>query len=97
VFAPDDWRLTGEFVSDAAGSRHQYWMSPVREVAVMGTMIRPHERIVMEESWKYTRREARQLWDAAGLRQAAGWVDEREYGECGREGERRGGGSGKDS
>lgn len=81
IFKEEDWEVSGEFVSDKFGSRHQYWMSPIRSVNVLGTLIQPHERIKIEESWKYNRREALNLWEAAGFKQVASWVDEDEYGQ----------------
>ncbi|KAL2153030.1 hypothetical protein VTH82DRAFT_4185 [Thermothelomyces myriococcoides] len=80
VFVEKDWRVIGEYVHDAEGGRHQAFYAPVRETIVMGERIRPHERIQVEQSLKYSAAEAEELWRQAGMIEIAQWRHFKEYG-----------------
>lgn len=47
----------------------------------MGATIRPHERIQVEQSLKYSKREADKLWNYAGLTEIGRWTRGEEYGK----------------
>ncbi|PHH86795.1 hypothetical protein CDD83_9742 [Cordyceps sp. RAO-2017] len=73
VFRLDEWRVVGEYVFDRDGGRHQAFLSPLRETTVLGAVVRPHERIQIEQSLKYSRAGSEKLWKQAGLREVACW------------------------
>lgn len=82
VFDADDWRIIGEYVHDADGSRHQAFYAPVRDVFVFGERVQPHERVKIEESYKYSEKDADTLWRQAGLVGDVKWMNSsREHGE----------------
>ncbi|KAL2159435.1 hypothetical protein VTH06DRAFT_2440 [Thermothelomyces fergusii] len=80
AFVEKDWRVVGEYVYDGEGGRHQAFYAPVRETIVMGERIRPHERIQVEQSLKYSAAEAEELWRRAGLSEIAQWRHLKGYG-----------------
>ncbi|RCI09337.1 hypothetical protein L249_3647 [Ophiocordyceps polyrhachis-furcata BCC 54312] len=80
VFDVAEWRVIGEYVYDDEGGRHQAFIAPVRETEVLGVVIRPHERVQIEQSLKYDERERLRLWKQAGLREEASWLRGDEYG-----------------
>lgn len=73
AFQLEDWRVIGEFVYDEEGGRHQAFFSPVRDTHVLGSVVKPHERIQIEQSLKYSPLGARKLWNSAGMAEAARW------------------------
>lgn len=81
VFRIQDWRVIGEYIYDAEGGRHQAFYSPVRDTFVMGELIRPHERVQVEQSLKYSQAEAEDLWHKAGVTEVDQWKYGNEYGE----------------
>ncbi|KAI0406130.1 DUF323 domain protein [Xylaria palmicola] len=81
VFRPADWRVIGEYVYDDEGGRHRAFYSPVQDTVVMGEMIKAHERVQVEESFKYTREARDRLWNSAGVLEAGRWMtDDQDYG-----------------
>src|SRR5688572_32569077 len=44
IFHIPDWRVIGEYVYDEDGGRHQAFVSPTRDVEVLGHLIRANER-----------------------------------------------------
>ncbi|KAK4174027.1 C-type lectin protein [Triangularia setosa] len=80
AFDERDWRVIGEYVYDAEGGRHQAFYSPVRNTTVFGEVIRPHERIQVEESLKWSPEETRKMWDLAGMTEMGQWMHGTEYG-----------------
>ena len=76
-----DWRVVGEYVFDGEGGRHQAFYSPVRNVTVLGERIKPHERIQVERSLKYSQAGAERLWSAAGMKETHQGTHAQEYGE----------------
>ncbi|GKT85540.1 hypothetical protein Ct61P_03390 [Colletotrichum tofieldiae] len=54
AFKLSDWEVIGEYVYDEEGGRHQAFYSPVRDTYVMGTLVKQHERIQVEQSLKYS-------------------------------------------
>lgn len=81
AFDEKEWRVVGEYVYDAEGGRHQAFYSPLRETTVMGDLIRPHERIQVEQSLKYSPAEAKELWKRAGMTEIGQWRCRDEYGQ----------------
>ncbi|KAF9881705.1 duf323 domain protein [Colletotrichum karsti] len=80
AFKLADWEVIGEYVYDDEGGRHQAFYSPVRDTRVMGTLIKQHERIQVEQSLKYSQRGAENLWNMAGLIETARWMKGEEHG-----------------
>ncbi|KAK0620319.1 C-type lectin protein [Immersiella caudata] len=80
VFVERDWRVIGEYVFDGEGGRHQAFYAPYRDTVVMGDLIRPHDRIQVEQSLKYSPAEAQKLWKLAGMTETAQWRHIDEYG-----------------
>lgn len=82
AFVEGEWRVIGEYVYDAEGGRHQAFYSPLKDTTVMGKLIRPHDRIQVEQSLKYSPAETEQLWNRAGMKEIGRWRHREEYGEC---------------
>lgn len=80
IFDVNEWRVVGEYVHDSQGGRHQTFVSPVREVTVLGSVIKPPERIQFEQSLKYSKTDADSLWKSAELVEDAVWSRDGEYG-----------------
>ncbi|KAI9152080.1 Ergothioneine biosynthesis protein 1 [Paramyrothecium foliicola] len=80
VFNLDDWEAIGEYVFDDEGGRHQAFVSPTREVEVLGSVVQPHERIQIEQSFKYSKSGYTKLFAASGLNQVKHWSRGDEYG-----------------
>lgn len=81
AFKPDDWRADGEYIFDDQGRRHQAFYYPVRETTALGAVVRPHERVQIEQSLKYSPHEAKKLWHSAGMAEIARW-QAKEHGQC---------------
>ncbi|KAK4191955.1 hypothetical protein QBC35DRAFT_470231 [Podospora australis] len=81
AFVESDWRVIGEYVYDAEGGRHQAFYAPVRDTTVMGEVIRPHERIQVEESLKFSPEETQKLWDLSGMTEIGQWMHGDEYAD----------------
>jgi hypothetical protein len=81
AFVENDWKVIGEYVYDAEGGRHQAFYSPRRDTTVLGELIRPHERVQVEQSLKYSAAEAEELWKRAGMAEIGQWRHREEYGE----------------
>ncbi|KAJ2895383.1 uncharacterized protein MKZ38_006614 [Zalerion maritima] len=82
VFDEAHWKVIGEYVFDGEGGRHQAFYAPTRTSVVMGTVMRPHERIQVEQSLKYSQREAAHLWKLSGLKEVCRWTNsDNDYGE----------------
>ncbi|KAK2034455.1 hypothetical protein LX32DRAFT_634274 [Colletotrichum zoysiae] len=80
AFKTGDWEVIGEYVYDEEGGRHQAFYSPVRDTYVMGTLVKQHERIQVEQSLKYSQLGAENLWNMAGLVETACWAKGTEHG-----------------
>lgn len=83
AFIERDWRVIGEYVFDGEGGRHQAFYAPVRDTVVMGDLIRPYDRIQVEQSLKYSPEEAQKLWKLAGMVETGQWRHIEEYGKSG--------------
>ena len=66
VFRKEDWKVIGEY--DETAGRHQAFCSPVKNVVVEETLIRAGEKIRIEESYKYSLLQSKELWQHAGLK-----------------------------
>lgn len=73
VFDIEDWKVIGEYVYDNQGGRHQAFYSPKRDFSFRDIHIKAGERVQVEQSLKYSPREARQLWERSGLDEIAKW------------------------
>ncbi|KHN99791.1 DUF323 domain protein [Metarhizium album ARSEF 1941] len=80
VFHLPDWKVVGEYVYDEEGGRHQAFLSPLQDVNILGSVIKPHERVQIEQSLKYSKIGAENLWKYAGLREIGTWTRGDEYG-----------------
>jgi uncharacterized SAM-dependent methyltransferase len=81
AFNVDDWRVIGEYVYDTDGGHHQAFYSPLHDTFVQGELIEPHERIRVEQSFKFSKADANRLWKAAGMTEVDQWKHNDEYGE----------------
>lgn len=81
IFNLDDWRVIGEFIYDEDGGRHQAFLSPKKEVNILGTIIKQDERLKIEQSLKYSQIGAEKLWRTAGMREAKNWRRGDDYGK----------------
>ncbi|GJC94227.1 DUF323 domain protein [Colletotrichum higginsianum] len=79
AFKLSDWEVIGEYVYDEEGGRHQAFYSPVRDTCVMGTLVKQHERIQVEQSLKYSQLGAENLWNMAGLIETNCWAKGNEH------------------
>ncbi|KAM4058983.1 histidine-specific methyltransferase, SAM-dependent domain-containing protein [Hirsutella rhossiliensis] len=80
VFRVDEWKVVGEYVYDRDGGRHQAFLTPLRDMTVLGAALDPHERIQIEQSLKYSKHGSDKLWKQAGLSEVACWRRGDEYG-----------------
>ncbi|KAI9821822.1 MAG: hypothetical protein M1827_002404 [Pycnora praestabilis] len=74
VFKQEDWQIIGEY--DEAAGRHHAFYSPIRDLSLEGIHFEKGERVKVEESYKYSKKESDLLWQRAGLLQAALWSNE---------------------
>ncbi len=58
---------------DEEGGRHRAFYSPIQDVDYKDIHFRAGERIHIENSFKYSPEEARQLWERSGLDKIAEW------------------------
>ncbi|KAI1133761.1 DUF323 domain protein [Nemania abortiva] len=81
VFKLEDWKVIGEYAYDREGGRHRAFYSPAHDTVVMGETIKAHERIQVEESFKYSKGARDRLWKAAGVLETGRWMtDDEDYG-----------------
>ncbi|OAA76453.1 DUF323 domain protein [Akanthomyces lecanii RCEF 1005] len=80
IFNLDDWKVIGEFIYDEDGGRHQAFLSPNKEVTILGTTIKQAERLKIEQSLKYSQVGGEKLWRAAGLKEVKRWRRGDDYG-----------------
>ncbi|KAF2845455.1 hypothetical protein T440DRAFT_511537 [Plenodomus tracheiphilus IPT5] len=79
AFHLDEWEAVGEYDRDAG--RHHAFVSPRKDVVVDGVRIPKGERIRVEESYKYSREEVKELWEGAKLAENTVWANTRgDYG-----------------
>ncbi|KAM3503926.1 hypothetical protein MY11210_008535 [Beauveria gryllotalpidicola] len=80
IFHLDDWKVIGEFIYDEDGGRHQAFLSPTKEVNILGTTIKQAERVKIEQSLKYSQVGVEKLWRTAGLKEVKRWRRGDDYG-----------------
>lgn len=80
IFHLDDWKVIGEFIYDEDGGRHQAFLSPTKEVTILGTTIKQAERLKIEQSLKYSQVGGEKLWRTAGLKEVKRWRRGDDYG-----------------
>jgi len=73
VFNVDDWRVIGEYVYDDQGGRHQAFYSAKRDLNFKDICIKARERIQVEQSVKYSSKDAEVLFRAADLQEVKKW------------------------
>jgi len=72
-FKDGEWDYVGEY--DADGGRHEAWFVPVKDVTVCGLKFRKGDKILVERSYKYGKREVEELWERAGVVEVGRWSD----------------------
>ena len=65
AFSQTDWEVIGEY--DVAAGRHQAFYVPRKDIEVDGISFEAGEKVRIEESYKYSKIQTEQLWEAAGL------------------------------
>ena len=65
VFKQSDWYVVGEY--NAAKQCHQAFYIAKHDIVVEGITIKAGEKIRVEESYKYSAAQSRELWQSAGL------------------------------
>ncbi|KAL6161304.1 hypothetical protein ACJBU6_00424 [Exserohilum turcicum] len=73
TFNMDDWEIIGEY--DVKAGRHHAFVAPRKDVVVDGVTVKQGERIRIEESYKYSHKEAKKLWELARLSESAVWAN----------------------
>ena len=75
--------MIGEYVYDGEGGRHRAFYSPTRDVQFKDVHFKAGERILVEQSYKFSTHEANQLWKASGLDEVRLWSASSEaYSKC---------------
>ena len=65
VFELGKWDIVGEY--DEAGGRHQAFYVPTTDTVVDGVCVKAGEKILFEESYKYSRPQSTELWRNSGF------------------------------
>ena len=73
-FDLNDWKVVGKFNVDKGC--HQAFLTPAKEILLLGSTILHGEKIRIEESYKYSVDEIESLWEAAGLTAGPSWYNE---------------------
>lgn len=72
-FKEGDWDYVGEY--DAEGGRHEAWFVPLKDVTVCDINFKKGEKILVERSYKYNKREVQELWEKSGVVEVGHWSD----------------------
>lgn len=72
-FKEEDWEYVGEY--DALEGRHEAWFVPLNDVNVCGVDFKKGEKILVERSYKYGKREVQELWEQSGVVEVGRWSD----------------------
>jgi uncharacterized SAM-dependent methyltransferase len=79
AFNMEDWEAIGEY--DEKAGRHHAFVAPRKDVVIDDIPIKSGERIRIEESYKYSREEAKELWELAKLAENVIWANSKgDYG-----------------
>ena len=73
AFHVGDWDAFG--VYDEVNGRHEAFYSPRKDININGTTLRKGERILFEQSYKFSPQESTDLWLHAGLKPTAVFGD----------------------
>lgn len=65
VFQHKDWRVVGQY--NAASQCHQAFFEADSDMTILGYQITAGERVRVEESYKYSKAQSRELWQDAAL------------------------------
>jgi L-histidine Nalpha-methyltransferase / hercynylcysteine S-oxide synthase len=85
AFREADWDYVGHY--DVVKGVHEASFVPLRDVLVCGVKFKKGEKITIERSYKYGKREVDELWESAGVVEVGRWSDVHEaYGKMQREG-----------
>lgn len=78
-FKDGDWEYVGEY--DAVGGCHEAWVVPLKDVKACGIDFKKGEKILLERSYKYDKREVDELWEKSGVVEVGRWSDsDKAYG-----------------
>jgi L-histidine Nalpha-methyltransferase / hercynylcysteine S-oxide synthase len=72
-FKAGEWEYVGEY--DADGGRHEAWFVPLKDVSVCDLSFKRGEKILVERSYKYNKREVLELWEESGVVEVGHWSD----------------------
>jgi uncharacterized SAM-dependent methyltransferase len=79
-FKKGEWDCVGEY--DAGRGRDEVWFISLKYVTVCGIKFRKGDKILVERSYKYGKREVEELWERAGVTEVGHWSDpDRYYGK----------------
>ncbi|CAN9352168.1 unnamed protein product [Alternaria alternata] len=73
AFDIQNWEAIGEY--DSQAGRHHAFVAPLKDTVVDGVPIKRGEKIRIEESYKYSREEAKELWELAKLAENVVWAN----------------------
>jgi len=76
-FKEGDWEYVGEY--DAVQGRHEAWYVPLKDVTVCGIEFKEGERVLVERSYKYGKKEVDELWERAGVVEVGRWSDSSKF------------------
>ncbi|KAL8730718.1 MAG: hypothetical protein Q9166_003910 [cf. Caloplaca sp. 2 TL-2023] len=68
-FRLEDWKVIGEY--DESAARHQAFYFPTKDLVIDGIHVEAGEKIRVEESYKYSPAQSKELWRNVGLTQQA--------------------------
>ncbi|KAI1746626.1 histidine-specific methyltransferase [Xylaria castorea] len=71
IFDIDDWEYVGEY--DEKSGRHRAFVSPTTDVTYRDIFIQAGERLLIEESYKYSANQTTEMWAVAGFTEVARW------------------------
>jgi L-histidine Nalpha-methyltransferase / hercynylcysteine S-oxide synthase len=78
-FKEGEWEYLGEY--DAVGGRHEAWFVPTRDTRACGINFKKGQKVLVERSYKYGKKEVKELWEKAGVVEIGRWSDlDKAYG-----------------
>ena len=78
-FKEGDWEYVGEY--DCQEGCHEAWFVALKDVTVCGVMFRKGDKVLVEKSYKYGKKEVQELWEKSALVEVGRWSDpDKAYG-----------------
>jgi L-histidine Nalpha-methyltransferase / hercynylcysteine S-oxide synthase len=79
-FKDGDWEYLSEY--DPKQGRVEAWVVPVKNVTACDIEFKKGDKILLERSYKYGKREVEELWEKSGVVELGRWADpSRSYGD----------------